>query len=300
MRISDLILPVALCSLSLGVTTAHALDAHSTSPDNIREIPGVGRLVTPPAPLDSGPAHAAPPTRAFPWWDLMRAGDIEGGMKAADTACAKGEVAACWQLGHWYADGVGGVNRDSVRAFNCFRSVIDTPHIEDMQEFRAIVADTRVQLGLFYLNGIPNSAVKSEPTVAYRLLNNAAFFGNPDAQFYLGRMLLNGQGVPKDPKQGARWLHQAALKNQYEAQAKYGSLMFQGLGQTIPPDAAVGLMWLRAAGDTAPDGVAREAVRKIYDSAWSQATDNERAASEVLYEQWKRSNKSQLGTAASP
>src|SRR5260370_520780 len=57
----------------------------------------------------------------------------------------------------------------------------------------------------FYLTGIPNSNVKPDPTPAYEMFSYAAsYFGDPDAQYRLGRTYLDGQGVGKDTKQGIR------------------------------------------------------------------------------------------------
>ena len=42
----------------------------------------------------------------------------------------------------------------------------------------------------------------------------ASYFGDPDAQYRLGRMYLDGNGALKEPKQAARWLSLAARKGQ--------------------------------------------------------------------------------------
>jgi uncharacterized protein len=275
MRIYDHILPVALLSLGLGVTTAHALDG-TKSPDNIPGMPGVG--VGPQAPIGTDP------TNLKSWWDMKRAGDTEGAVKALERAFRNGDVGAGWELGRMYADG-DGVKQDDLRAFEYFRAVAENQRNEDATGRRAaFVARAYVSLGLYYLNGIGNSNIKPDPVRAQQTFIYAATnFGDPDAQYQLGRAYLDGQGVAKDPKQAARWLYLAAMKGQYEAQAMFGSLLFKG--QVVARDGAKGLMWLKLAVDSAPSGA--PGIKEVYTAAWKQATDDERAAALVHLEHWK-------------
>ena len=45
----------------------------------------------------------------------------------------------------------------------------------------------------------------------------ASYFGDPEAQYHLGRVHLGGQGVPKDPITAARWLQLSADKDDHRA-----------------------------------------------------------------------------------
>jgi uncharacterized protein len=99
-----------------------------------------------------------------------------------------------------------------------------------------------VRLGIYYLSGIPNSNIRPDAARGRDMLSYAAsYFGDPEAQYHLGRMYLDGQGVGKDTKQAIRWLWLAADKGQYQAQAILGALLFKG--QSVPRDGARGLMW---------------------------------------------------------
>lgn len=277
MRTTDHILRVALFSLGLGFATAYAFDGRK-SPDSIPEIPGVGAVVRPQAPPDGGGS-----SQALEW----HPGNLAPALQAVEDAFKKGDAVAGWKLGHMYADGVG-VDRNPVRAFHYFRAVVENQDNDQVPELRPIVADASVQLGLYYLKGIPNSDIKSDPIHAQKIFVYAAsILSDADAQYYLGRMYLEGQGVAKEPKLAEKWLYHAATRGQYEAQVKYGSLLIEG--KVLPRDVAKGLMWLRVAVDTAPDGEAKDGVRGIYGAALEQATKDERAAAEVYYEQWKRS-----------
>ena len=110
----------------------------------------------------------------------------------------------------------------------------------------------------------------------------ASYFGDPDAQYYLGRLYLDGVGAARDPKQAARWLGLSAHKGQYQAQGLLGAMLFSG--DNVPRQAARGLMWLTLAKDGAtPD---QAWISKLYDSAFQQATEDERALALVYLQRW--------------
>ena len=100
----------------------------------------------------------------------------------------------------------------------------------------------------------------------------ASYFGDPDAQYHLGRLYLSGRGAGKDPKQAARWFGLAANKGHNAAQALLGSMLFKG--DQLPRQAALGLMWLTLASDAA--GAPDKWIRDLHDAAFKQATDDER------------------------
>lgn len=75
--------------------------------------------------------------------------------------------------------------------------------------------------------------------------------GQADAQYYLGRLFLDGLGVPKDPVRGLGWLRKAEAQGHVEALAELARCHYQGLG--CPQDIPVAL---RAARDAAARGSA--------------------------------------------
>jgi TPR repeat protein len=287
MRISNHVLPVAL--LGLGLTTAHALDLKSPA-NAVPEIPGVGPVVRPQAPVDGEPTNLAS------FFQKMQIGDTEGAVKELENALRNGNVSAGWKLGRMYADGVDGVPQDRKRAFDYFHMIAEVPPEEVRGPSARFVAGAWVAMGLYYQTGIANTDIKPDLVRAHQNFAYAAVnFADADAQYYLARTFLEGQGVAKDAKQAAKWMYQAAMKDQFEAQAKFGSMLF--LGQGVPHDAAKGLMWLEIARYTAPKGA--PGILELYTSAWKQATDDERAKALVYFEQWKLS-RSTRGLAPSP
>ena len=55
----------------------------------------------------------------------------------------------------------------------------------------------------------------------------AANYRNPNAQFEMGKMFLDGDGVKRSVRQAGRWLQLAAEKGHAGAQATLGNLLFQ-------------------------------------------------------------------------
>src|SRR5215210_6611787 len=180
----------------------------------------------------------------------------ETSLTALQYQAEGGHPVAQWKLGRMYADG-DGVTQDDVRAFEYF-SRIANQHAEDSPSApqAAIVANAFVALGRYYLNGIPNSKVKSDPERAREMFSYAAsYFGNADAQYDLARLYLKNAGNSRDDfRYGARWL---------------GQMLFNG--EQMPPQKARGLMWLTLARDSA--GPEEAWIKESYNRAIAKAND---------------------------
>ena len=115
-----------------------------------------------PAPQDVAiPVVSAQPGAAVALKKAIPSQDTS--LTALQYAAEGGHPIAQWKLGRMYADG-DGVAQDDVRAFEYF-SRIANAHAEDSPSApqSAIVANAFVALGRYYLNGIPNSKIKSDP-----------------------------------------------------------------------------------------------------------------------------------------
>jgi hypothetical protein len=205
-------------------------------------------------------------------------------LKALQYAAEDGHPIAQWKLGRMYAAG-DGVARDDVRAFNYF-SRIAKDHAEDSPSApqSVIVANAFVALARYYLAGIPNSEVKSDPDRAREMLYYAAsYFGSADAQYDLARLYLKANNAtPNDYTYGARWLGLAAQKGQHQAQAMLGQMLFNG--DRLPPQKARGLMWMALASDAA---TADEAwIKESYNQALTRATEDDRAMAAQMLKYW--------------
>jgi uncharacterized protein len=150
-----------------------------------------------------------------------------------------------------------------------------------------IVAKAFVALAHYYLAGIPNSTVEPDPARARNLLMYAAtYFRDADAQYYLGRLFLEGIDAPPDPMAAARWLSLAADKDHHRAQALLGRMLFTGEG--LPRQAALGLMFLMLASESP---TAEEAwIGDLFAAAFKQASVEEQAQALVLLERRLKRN----------
>jgi exopolysaccharide production negative regulator len=215
--------------------------------------------------------------------EALKSGERKNALTSLQYAADHGHGVALWQLGRMYAEG-DGVVRDDRRAFEYFRKFADS-HADDHPSTprSRFVANAFVALGHYYLDGIPNSPIKADPGRAQEMFSYAAsYFGDPDAQYYLARLYLDGKGTPRDARQAARWLSLSANKGQHQAQALLGRMLFRG--ETVPRQVARGLMWLTLARDSA--GGDETWISDLYESAFKQATDDERALALVYLERW--------------
>src|ERR1700736_456874 len=214
---------------------------------------------------------------------------LDTSLTSLQYAAEGGHPVAQWKLGRMYADG-DGVPQDDLRAFEYF-SRIANAHAEDSPSApqATIVANAFVALGRYYLNGIPNSKIKSDPERAREMFSYAAsYFGNAAAQYDLPRLYLKGVGSSRDDfRYGARWLGLAAQKGQHQAQAMLRPMLFNG--DQLPRQAARGLMWLTLARDSAaPDEIW---IKESYNKAISKASENDRAMALQMLEHWVQGRK---------
>jgi TPR repeat protein len=230
------------------------------------------------------PVVSAQPGAAGALKKVVPSSTTDVSLNSLQYAAEGGHPIAQWKLGRMYADG-DGVTQDDLRAFEYF-SRIASKHAEDSPSApqAAIVAKAFVALGRYYLNGIPNSTIKSDPERAREMFSYAAsYFGNADAQYDLARLYLKSAGTSRDDiRYGARWLGLAAQKGQHQAQAMLGQMLFNG--DQLPRQAARGLMWLTLARDSAaPD---ETWIKDSYTKAFSKASDDDRAMALQMLEHW--------------
>ncbi len=234
------------------------------------------------------PGTAAPLKKLVPPASVPAATSTTS-LSSLQYAAEGGHPIAQWKLGRMYADGEG-VAQDDLRAFDYF-SRIANQHAEDSPSApqAGVVANAFVALGRYYLKGIPNSKVKSDPDRAREMFSYAAsYFGNADAQYDLARLYLKSAGSSRDDfRYGARWLGLAAQKGQHQAQAMLGQMLFNG--ERLPRQAARGLMWLTLARDSA---TAEETwIKESYNKAIAKASEDDRAMALQMLEHWVQGRK---------
>ena len=234
---------------------------------------------------------AAPPLTAMEAFrsgtQQLKAGEKAKALHWLEYAAEKGHPLAQWKLARMYAEG-DGVVQDDLKAFEYFRGIADG-HADDNPDTpqARFVANAFVALGHYYLDGIPKTAIKRDPDHAREMFNYAAsYFRDPEAQYYLARLYLDGVGAPHDPRTAARWFGLSAQKGLCQSQAMLGAMLFTG--DHVPRQAARGLMWLTLAKDNAKDSAAADQawINRLYDSAFQQATEDEKAMAAMYLRRW--------------
>ena len=219
--------------------------------------------------------------------ESYRSGNSASSIDALKYAAAGGESLAQWKLGRMYADG-DGVPRDDYRAYQYFQEIVDR-YDEDNASWRekSVVASAYVAVGVFELNGISGSRLRSDPEAAMRMFHYAATnFGDSNAQYNLARLYMDGAaGVARDSRQAARWFNLAAEKGHVESQALLGHLLFSGDG--VQPQRARGLMWLTLAREGA-SAKTQAWVDALYQQDMKAASDNDRQVALVFLEEHMR------------
>lgn len=88
---------------------------------------------------------------------------------------------------------------------------------------------------------------RGDYATALRLLRPLAIQGHATAQYNLGNMYMDGQGVPQNNAEAVKWFHRAAVQGFIDAQANLGAMYIDGRG--VAQNYAEALRWLRPAAD---------------------------------------------------
>lgn len=269
---------LALCGIAGSAAPAMALDGNSDFPSDAKATLPVFKSTQ--QALRVGVAG-------------YRSGDMKSSVEAFKYAAAGGNPLARWKLGKMYADG-DGVPRDDAKAFDYFSQIVQNYDEDDENRHDiSVVSNAFVALGVYSLNGIPNTEVKPSPVRAMEMFQYAALsFGNADAQYNLARLFLDGApGVAKDPRQAARWLSLAAEKNHYQAEALLGHMLFNGF-EGFAQQRARGLMWLTLARDAANEtkDPKDQWILDLYAKTYGVAGDDDRQAALAFIDEHRKHN----------
>jgi len=213
----------------------------------------------------------------------LRAGNKEASVAALAYAAESGQAIARWKLGQMYANG-DGVPSDASKAYYYLNKLVED-YDEDQpdRQDESAVSDAFVAVGVYCLNGIPNSDVRPDPRRAHELFQYAATtFADPNAQYNLAHMYMMGAGgLAKDNIAAVRWLAIAAKQGHPPSQALLGHMLFVGTG--VVDQRARGLMWLELAKDSA-SRPKNQWIRDLYQRDFRVASDDERLAAANMRE----------------
>lgn len=236
---------------------------------------GPGHALDPASALSSVPEPSSSEAFSLGYGAYQR-GEKRQAFESLSLAAEHGHAGARWKLGQMYATG-DGVAENDFEAFKMFERIVrDQEEDSSFSQNAAYVSSAVVALAGYLLKGIPGSPVAADPTQARQLFSHAAsYFGDPHAQFELGRMLLEGEGGSANPRQAARWLQLAARKGHVRAEALLGYLLFDGAQISLRAEPVRGLAMLTRALRDAPPGD-REWIRPLQEEAFSLSSEDQR------------------------
>lgn len=233
-----------------------------------------------PAHGQSFDRQAAESDKQSPWavfrfgYSAYQRGEMKDAVEAYRYAAEKGQLGATWKLGRMYAEG-DGVPRDDYEAFKFFNAIA-AQDVEPGSPDEAYVSDALVAVASYLRTGIPGTPVVGNPAAAQDYyMRAAAHYRNPVAQFEMGRMYLLGEGVRPNVKQAGRWLHLAAEKGHFGAQALLGNLLYQS-GKVVR-----GLALMTAALEQA-SSADQQWIRNMQEEAFALAAENDRRTAIAL------------------
>ena len=115
--------------------------------------------------------------------------------------------------------------------------------LDELQK-KADAGDSRAarDLGLRYLTG---EGVTADDAQAARWLLNAAYKGEPSAEYWLGTLYAGGRGLPPDGSQAAHWYEAAARQGNVQAMHSFAAANFDGSG--VVKSAAEAARWFEQA-----------------------------------------------------
>ncbi len=150
-----------------------------------------------------------------------------------------------------------------------------------LEEFTALAehgdADAQVFLGKMYLKG---QGVSKDAGQAFKWFKAAAEQRNAEGQFYLGSMCFMGIGMARDTPQALKWLHLSAEQGMPDAQLLLGMAYMRG--RDAPRDVVQAEMWLHlAAAQRDP------LASKLRDKLEEQMTPDQIAKARALAAAWK-------------
>jgi hypothetical protein len=193
------------------------------------------------------------------------------GIKLQDLSAevAKGDLPAQIEMGRRLARGQG-VKKDEAQAARHFQAVISQVGEIGARDKRApLVATAFRYLAQFHRHGVVEAKIPANPAFAFDLLLHAAsYFGDPESQYELAKLLMTGDGVTKNPRAAAQWLLSASRKGHAPSQALLGEMLWRGNGVTRVAGDGLGLLAIARRNASPEDKVW---VSKMFETARAEA-----------------------------
>ncbi len=126
---------------------------------------------------------------------------------------------------------------------------------------------------------------RGDYAAALREFRPLAEQGNAKAQYNLGLMYYNGEGVPQDYAEAVKWYRKAAEQGYAKAQNNLGLMYVGSLG--VPQDYVQAHMWLDLAASIFSPGEDRDLAVKYRDIYAKMMTPAQISEAEKLAREWR-------------
>ncbi len=154
-----------------------------------------------------------------------------------------------------------------------------------LREFRPLAEQGHVaaqfKLGVMYGNG---QGVPQDDAEAVKWYRKAANQGHAEAIWHLGNAYLLGFGLPIDYQEAVTWWRQGAEKGDPYSQRDLGSMYEDGDG--VPQNFVLAHVWYNLAASKLAPSDARTAVTKLRDELASKMTPAQIAEAQRLAREW--------------
>jgi len=212
----------------------------------------------------------------------LKSGMPATAIPALEYAAKRGVLGAQVKLARAYANGRD-LPKDDAKAFAYFQQIADQQaDISPRSPVAKYAAEAFVALGQYYLDGVPDLNLSSNPSYAGHLFRHAAsYFGNAEAQYRLARLYMNGDGVEKNLGLAVNWLSIAAKKQHAASQATLGEILWRG--EEIRQRRARGLALIMLAHENAvASGKEPDWINQLYREAFGKSDNAIRKDAEAL------------------
>ena len=207
--------------------------------------------------------------------ELYQNGDAAAAAEEWKLDAENGNVIAAFLVGHMYKSG-NCLTKSTRLAFPYFLQAAQRGH-----------SDAQVEIGLYYYNGDEEADIDQNYLEAANWFDKAALQFSGQAQYYLGVMHREGQGVARDRIEGLRWLSLSANKFYVPTYLLLAEIYAKGDGVVEEPaKAAMYLDLARRYSDTSNRG----AVSDVYDAIERYISAEERAEGRLQAQLWVNAN----------
>lgn len=184
-------------------------------------------------------------------YEALKGGRVDDAIGAFSYGAKNHHVASEWKLARMLELG-DGVKADHKTAHNLYSRIVNRYSDKAPTRFeKPYISASLVSLANYALNGIKDVALVNPRQAEHLLLRAAALYQNAEAQYRLGKLYQSDMlGRPR-LRSAARWYGLAARKGHVAASANLGRLLVAGNG--VPRQPVRGLILLMKAKAMSPN-----------------------------------------------